>query len=157
MNSMMFREVNYLKLQDYISAAWRYDSKLPQFYDKALSDKTYEQMVMNTVHKISDLYAINTETVFYGVDIDSVNSGFIVIVPKLNLLYSFGLNIKHRNAECLKYYFRFICSKFKDYFYCLLYNHNTRAIKWLKKCGMKQDDTISTEPNIVYLKFNLCQ
>lgn len=153
---MQFKRVNYLKLRDYVSSAWRYDKDLIKFYDKSVSVSGNESMVLDTVQKITEMYRGYEDTEIYGIDIDSGCAGFIVLVPSLNLLYSFGLNVNHRKGEYLEYMFKFICSKLKNGFSCILYDYNTRAINWLKRCGMKEVED-EKYPGSVFLKFELCQ
>lgn len=154
---MIFIKTNRLKLKDYVSAAWRYDSKLPKFYDNNLPEKDYESMVADTTKKISDFYYRATSTEFYGIEIGSNYAGFVVTEPKRKILYSFGLNLNYRSSENLSTMFRFICSKLNNDFYCLLYKHNERAVNFLKRCGMQQIDGMIDDPEIVYLKYELCQ
>jgi hypothetical protein len=38
-----------------------------------------------------------------------------------------------------------------------MFEYNTRAIKWLQKCGMVIDPTMNPSSDTVYLKYEICQ
>ncbi len=52
---MVIREVNTLKLIEYIESAWKGDVNLHVFYDRSLNLKSLENMVRDTHDKILDL------------------------------------------------------------------------------------------------------
>jgi hypothetical protein len=45
---MVAREVNSLKMIEYIKCAWSGDDNLPLFYDSSLSHKSFKGMVYDT-------------------------------------------------------------------------------------------------------------
>jgi len=104
---MVIREVNTLKLIEYIESAWKGDVNLHVFYDRSLNLKSLENMVRDTHDKIP---------IFF-----------------------------------------YIRKKLKDNFFCLMNECNTRAIRWLKKCGLKEIPSLSPSKDIVYLKYEKCQ
>ena len=152
---MVAREVNSLKMIEYIKCAWSGDDNLPLFYDSSLSHKSFKGMVYDTHHKILDMYEKDTNLKLIGIDYDDQMVGFIALSERFNCLYSFGVKQDFRKEEVLKPLFFYITNKLKDGFFCMLNEYNTRAIKWLKKCGMVQKEYPANE-KIVYLKYEKC-
>jgi len=66
-------------------------------------------------------------------------------------LYSFGLHPDKRTKENLIRFWNAI-TQGKDGFTCYLYSNNTRAIDWLKRCGMKEDGHIVESKSKVAIK-----
>lgn len=148
------REVNSLKLIEFIECAWSGDVNLPLFYDSSLSQKSLTTMVKDTHDKIMDMFEQDSELKMLGIEIDNQMVGFLILSERFNCLYSFGVRHDFRNEKVLKPLFFYITSKLKDGFFCMLNEHNTRAIRWLKKCGMVEKSY--TAKNIVYLKYEKC-
>ena len=67
------------------------------------------------------------------------------------VLYSFGLHPDKRTKENLMRFWNSI-TQGKDGFTCYLYSNNTRAIDWLKRCGMREDGQIVESKNKVAIK-----
>ena len=84
--------------------------------------------------------------------IDGETVGYVFCYE--NLLVSFGVNKKFRTSDKLKKVFEFIKNKFKGNFESYMWARNTRAINWLKKCGM-QEEQININ-NVIKLKY-ICQ
>jgi hypothetical protein len=154
---MVIREVNTLKLVEYIESAWKGDVNLHVFYDRSLNLKSLENMVRDTHDKILDLNNQQSGLSFFGIEHDSVKIGFIVLNEQFNFLYSFGVRHDFRNRDMLEPIFFYIRKKLKDNFFCLMNECNTRAIRWLKKCGLKEIPSLSPSKDIVYLKYEKCQ
>jgi hypothetical protein len=55
---------------------------------------------------------------------------------------SFGINKDQRSPVLLKELFEKITAITGQYFYTVLWDKNTRAITWLKKCGMKEKEKL---------------
>lgn len=148
---MTFREINYLKLDEYIQAAWEGDSDLESVYDPNLKRRSLRDMVFDTSKKIKEYFYYNEKLKIYGIDENYTPCGFVVFSDVNNMLYSFGINTKMRDAENLKYLFNFISMNMNNNFYTLLYEKNERAINWLKKCGMRHVKGLEPVEGIVYL------
>ena len=153
---MVAREVNYLKFIEYVKCAWMGDVNLPLFYDSSLSHKSFKGMVYDTYNKVMDLHKEDSKLKLIGIEYDDRMVGFLVYSEAFNCLYSFGIKQDFRKKEVLKPLFFYITSKLKNGFFCMLNEHNTRAIRWLEKCGMVQKEYPS-DKNIVYLKYEKCQ
>jgi len=150
---MRFKEINYLKLDEYIEAAWVGDEKLELYYDPNMKTRSLRDMVLDTSNKIKDYFYYNEELKIYGIDENFEPCGFVVLSDLNNMLYSFGLNVKMRNAENLNYLFNFIKKNLNNNFYTLLYEKNDRAISWLKKCGMRHIKGLEPAEGLVYLSY----
>lgn len=150
---MIIQEVNYLKIKDYIEAAWTGDDGLEKFYDKSVKERSLNNFINDTYKKIVEFYRDGDEVKLYGLEIDRKPIGFLIISPQNNLLYSFGISKHYRSGDLLELVFNVIKDKLNGDFVCFLYSYNTRAINWLIKCGMvKLDYLIFNE--IVQLKYN---
>lgn len=154
--SLTIKEIEFKQLPKYIECAWQGDPLLPFFYDKALKDKTLENMVKDTSDKIEGLLEMHEGVKMFGIDCDGEMAGFIVFNEKLNYLYSFGVRRNYRNGEVLAEVFSYIKNSIKEFF-CLMNKYNDRAIAWLKKCGMVEYPKLSPQDDITYLKYNICQ
>lgn len=73
------------------------------------------------------------------------------------MFYSFGVNKKYRNKKILLAIFQYVKGKLNNNFYSVVYEYNTRAIKWLEKCGMVVDPMLKPSNNTIYLKYEICQ
>lgn len=153
---MVIREVNTLKLVEYIESAWKGDVNLHVFYDRSLNEKSLENMVRDTHDKILDLNNQQSGLSFLGIEHDDIKIGFIVLNEQFNFLYSFGVRHDFRDKDMLEPIFFYIRKKLKDNFFCLMNECNTRAIRWLKKCGLSEIPSLSPSKNIVYLKYQKC-
>jgi len=154
--NLTIKEIESSELSGYIQSAWDNDVLLPNFYDKSLEEKSLKNMVKDTNDKVKGLLEIHEGVKMFGVDYKNEMIGFIVLNKKLNYLYSFGINKNYRNKEVLSEIFSYIKNNIKEFF-CLLNRYNSRAVSWLKKCGMTEHEDLSPEKNIIYLKYNLCQ
>lgn len=153
---MIVREVNTLKLVEYIKSAWEGDVNLHVFYDRSLNEKSLDNMVRDTHLKILDLYNQEIGLSFYGIEHDDKMIGFIVLNDKFNYLYSFGVRHDFRKKEVLEPLFVYISRKLNENFTCLMNECNTRAIRWLIKCGMVEVPLLNPQKGIVYLKYQKC-
>ena len=151
------RGVNALKIEDYIRSAWEGDSELDKFYDKSLKRRTLEGMVKDTSRKIRELMEIDENLSLIGINDDRKLIGFVILSEKLSIFYSFGINVKYRNKEMLSAIFNFAALKLKYKFFSVMFEYNTRAIKWLQKCGMVIDLNMNPSSDTVYLKYEICQ
>lgn len=150
---MTFREINYLKLDEYIESAWDGDEGLESVYDPNLKRRSLRDMVFDTSRKIKDYFYYNEKLKIYGIDENSTPCGFVVLSDVNNMLYTFGINHRMRKAENLQFLFSFIRMNLNDKFYTLLYEKNERAINWLKKCGMRHIKGLEPVEGIVYLSY----
>jgi ribosomal protein S18 acetylase RimI-like enzyme len=87
---------------------------------------------------------------------DKINKWFMVWIFAHGgwILYSFGIHADRRTKENLIDFWREI-RKRHDSFTCYLYSNNTRAIDWLKKCGMKENGKIVERQDRIAIKLVL--
>ena len=154
---IVVRAVNILKIEDYIKCAWEGDSELDKFYDRSLQRRTLEGMVKDTSRKIRDMMELDEQLSLLGIEFESKSIGFIVLSEKLSMLYSFGINVEYRKKDILSSIFNYIKAKLKYEFYSVMYEYNTRAIKWLCSCGLEIDPLLKPSHNTIYLKYDICQ
>ena len=132
---MMLTPITIDELYVYIKIAFDGDTELPVYHisDSKFAWHTYEEIIKTakilplTYYKVGDF-------------------GFTVTSP--GLLYSFGINVAHRDKETLQKWF----AEIKDIlitFDCALHGKNSRAILHLVKQGMriKEHMTILTFNN----------
>jgi hypothetical protein len=87
---------------------------------------------------------------------DKINKWFMVWMFAHGgwILYSFGIHPDRRTKNNLIDFWKEI-RKRHDSFTCYLYSNNTRAIDWLKKCGMKESGKIVERQDRVAIKLVL--
>jgi len=87
---------------------------------------------------------------------DKINKWFMVWMFAHGgwILYSFGIHPDRRTKKNLIDFWREI-RKRHDSFTCYLYSNNTRAIDWLKKCGMKENGKIVERQDRIAIKLVL--
>lgn len=129
---MEVKKIDIDQFEDYVYNAFIDDEEIIEFYDRSANVKTVLEAIDNVCEKIKLVYPT---AMIYGIEICGCKEGYFVF--KDDLLISFGMNVKHRNKETLKDFAEAIKSKLGNKFSSLLYSHNTRAINFLKKCGMK--------------------
>lgn len=72
------------------------------------------------------------------------------------ILVSFGINKWHRKRGNLIEFFNQITESFAEDFCTYMWLRNTRAINWLKKCGMHEDNQTRID-NVIKLNYTKCQ
>lgn len=92
-----------------------------------------EKAVNETMNAINQ-YQEETNMQHYAVLLDGKEIGYLSCFP--HNLYSFGININYRTKEILNDFWEQIKDILGSSFICMLFNQNTRAIKFLKKKGM---------------------
>lgn len=63
--------------------------------------------------------------------------GFTCLSKIKNILYSFGININHRDKDTVLEWFSEVKRMLSDNFVCILHKKNTRAVSFMKRNGMK--------------------
>jgi len=112
---------------------------------KKISVKIYKRIQDALKEYPNSYYVVNWEKFWFMVWIFA-HGGWI--------LYSFGIHPKRRTKENLIDFWREI-RKRHDSFTCYLYSNNTRAIDWLKKCGMKENGKIVERQDRIAIKLVL--
>lgn len=128
-----FVEIAYKGDDDLLSYYWGTDLNLHEAVD----------LTMSLINQVANEVDIECFSVLN----EDEEIGYIVKFP--NNLYSFSININHRTKQNLIEYWKRIKEIMEDGFICMLYPQNTRAAKWLKKCGMVE--VFGVEQNCITL------
>lgn len=146
---MKFVEIfQHEELKECITKAFSSDKKLIEKYH--IRGESLNDCINDTYNKILD-ESQNTTLDWFGVfDDEEEVIGYVVISRPYDVLYSFGLNINYRENYS-DMFFDDIVQLFDGNFRCGLWNKNTRAIEYLKRCGM---DIISVDSEKTILEFN---
>jgi hypothetical protein len=131
--------------------AFHDDDEINNFCDPDFENKPVKKLVHNIYKKIEEYDKLGDSS-FDDLIVDNEIVGYVFC--QKNLLVSFGINKKHRTAEKLQIVFNQIKNKFKGNFESYMWLRNTRAINWLKRCGMTEID--SKINNVIKLQY-LCQ
>jgi hypothetical protein len=108
-------------------------------------------VIENTYSKLIE-YQKNIDGVFKIVEVEGNIAGFVYYVD--SVLISFGINKKYRNQKTLSLLFDNIKTWLNGDFVTFMWQRNNRAVEWLKKCGMEEDELDMT--NVVKLKYRSC-
>jgi len=133
-------EISLSELRKYVEIAYRGDLDLLDFYWG--ENFSLEEAVNETMFLINQV-AEEIDVDCYSVENDGEEIGYIVKFP--NNLYSFSININHRTKKNLIEYWERIKEVMEEGFICMLYPQNSRAINWLKKCGMVEVKGVQQE------------
>lgn len=140
------QKISLPEVKKLIEISYEGDSELMQKYHVAPNmqywdcvDKTME--MMNDVSKIRKL--TNYKIIYKKKPI-----GYVTISG--NLLYSFGVNIQVRNKEFLIKWWGVVVKLFKERFFIMLLQNNTRTIGFLLKNNM-QISSFDNENNAITL------
>lgn len=137
------------KILNAIEIGFQNDMDLFQKYHylNTQDEKTCSFHTFKSVIEFCDTYAGE----FFEVLIEDIVIGFTVISKPYNILYSFAINIEHRNIDNLATWFEMVSFLLQENFTCLLYAKNERAIEFLVKNGMyifqKDEDLVSLNYN----------
>jgi hypothetical protein len=116
----------------YIDAAFEGDEEILDYFDPAYPVTSVQEVCDNIYQKLVANY---NESSFEPLDYEGIKVGFLCYTP--GVLVSFGVNKAYRNKEILELVWSRIKDLLGDEFAMMLYDRNSRAIKWLTKCGMK--------------------
>ncbi len=140
-------EINEFELKEYVEVAYKGDGDLLTKYH--VDTYTFDEAVETTMDMI-EITAMDVKMVNYGVMVNGENIGYLSVLD--HFLYSFGINIEKRKKEILSEFWQLIKTVLGESFICMLYENNSRAINWLKKCGMEIVDGV--EENCVTLLYD---
>ena len=131
--------------------AFHDDDEINKYCDPDFENKEKKKLVHNIFKKIEEYNKVGN-CKFYDLIVDNelVGYGF----NYKNLLVSFGVNKKYRTPEKLTKVFDIIKNSFDSNFESYMWTRNSRAINWLKKCGMTEIE--SKINNVTKLQY-LCQ
>lgn len=122
-------------VKDIVRFAFDGDEDISMYCDPNDKLKTIEELVGVICDKILDYYFFG-DCVFKPLVVEDSLVGYYFTCG--DLLVSFGVNKEFRKSEFLREVFKEISGSFKGEFYSYMWERNTRAIEWLKKCGMEE-------------------
>lgn len=120
---MMLTEIHLTELLPYIEIAFDCDTELPKYH---ISQRDYAQHTYDQICHTATMLDLTC----YKVG----EFGFTVLAPML--LYSFGINVKHRDKKTLQGWFCEI-KNIMPIFETVLHDKNSRAINHLIRQGME--------------------
>lgn len=142
------KKISVGELPNLVQIAFKGDEEL---FNKYYQFKMDEMGCVNTtllkIYETAKLKKLN----YYKVVYSQKPIGFVVYFD--NLLYSFGIELKHRKKDILLHWWDKITKTMPKQFACMLYAHNERAINFLKRNGMEVMDE-NAEENIITLVKN---
>lgn len=142
---MTLKKVNINQLRSFIEASYKGDK---EFLDKYYVAKcTLKQAVNQEIEMIRITSQGVYNMVYFGVIDGDKKIGHLCYF--VNNLYSFGIAIEKRTKEILSEFWEKIVQVLGESFIAMLFPNNTRAINWLKRCGMVEVDGV--EENCVTL------
>ncbi len=137
---------------DLILYAFDEDNEISKYCDPEDEHKSIKKLVDSIYEKLLD-YNQFGDCSFNELKIGNEVIGFYFCYK--NILVSFGINKNHRKKENLIEVFNIIKDKFDGEFESYMWDRNERAINWLKKCGMKEEEF--KVDKVKKLKYTLCQ
>lgn len=120
------------ELEAYVMAAFSGDQVLLNKYHIKPGQVT--DCTLDTVDRIVDS-SEKMRMSCYGFEIGTQKIGFVAMAP--GLLYSFGLNINHRDSQTVGQWWKWIEQQLGGIFSSVMNKKNKPAIGFLKKQGMK--------------------
>ncbi len=117
------KEYIYIALEGDDSIVDFFDPTIPVSNPKEAAEKIYDKLMAN--YPEAELRPLKH---------DGQVIGYFAWLP--GLLISFGVNIHYRKKKVLEEVWDMIAKTVGDDFSCILYTRNSRAIKWLQRCGM---------------------
>jgi len=132
------------ELRDYIEISYCGDLDLLQKYH--VNQYDLDSAVDETLRMI-EITSLGIDMKYFGVEENGEKIGYLCTFT--HNLYSYAINIKYRTKEVLISFWEKIKEVMKESFITMLFPNNTRAIGWLKKCGM--DEVKDVEDNAVVL------
>ena len=143
-----FKIITLEDLPNYVRIAFEGDDKLNEYH--ITGSNNLDECVEDTMDKIKETSTL-FELLLLSVIFDGQIIGFTVLGG--GLLYSFGINKKYRIKEILIHWIQEIKDLLDNDFKCILWNKNSRAIKFLEYQGMKIEDKNN---DYTTLNYTLC-
>lgn len=142
-----FEPIGLTELEDLVRFGFGDDMDLLNIYQQYKGD--FETMVKRNMSRIIEDDGL-LQLSYYKVIYDSQTIGFTVVDLLKGLLFSFGINIKFRAKKILIAWIEGVKELLEECFYCPLYNENKRAIEFLKRNGMKEDNRTDSITYLIY-------
>ena len=142
-HSVVYGRIIFDELADFVKESFEGDAELVNYFDKSAHASCVSECCDIILEKIENQYP---NAFIIGVYANQERAAYLVYEKKM--LISFGVAVKFRHAKFLRILWDDVIKKrLGSHFACMLYSYNTRAIEWLRKCGM-----VSTIENITILE-----
>lgn len=130
------KKISKAQLPKLVEASYLGDDELIEKYHhlSPIGLPTKEMAIMATLQRIHEA-SQEVDLSYYKVIFEKKPIGYFVTFD--NCLYSFCIAKRYRNREVLQRWFSNVKKVLGTPFQCVLYTHNTRAIKHLVKQGME--------------------
>ena len=131
---IQIKKISKPQVAEAIAIAYEGDSDILNKYHIRKFNE-YEHAVFSTMLLVEEVSKAEKLS-YYKVMYQTRVIGYVIVFQ--GFLYSFGINIKYRKPTILCDFWKKIKSILGEKFVSILYENNSRAIDWLKKCGMKE-------------------
>lgn len=121
-----------------VRQAFQDDQDILKYFDPTVPVTNTDEVCDNICDKLFE-YALD-----YQANFVPINGGYIFTAGD-HVLVSFGINVNMRTKKNLELLWGAINENLKRPFSCHLWAKNTRAINWLKRCGMTEGKTYEFE------------
>ena len=150
---LQFKEIGIDSLLVYISKAFQGDEKLRTTYHIKFFNHINDSAI-DSYNRILELEHTSELPInYYGIEDNGEKVGFIVVIMLANVLYSFGLNINHRNDINKAEFINFVEKITKGNTTVYLYEKNTRAIEFLKRNNFQEvNKLIDNNHSVIQLR-----
>jgi hypothetical protein len=143
-----FKIITLESLPKYVKIAFKGDDRLNEYH--ITGSKDLDKCVEDTMDKINETSTL-FELLLLSVIFEEQIIGFTVLGG--GLLYSFGINKQYRTKEILTDWIKEVKELLDNDFKCILWNKNSRAIKFLERQGMEIEDINN---DYTTLNYTLC-
>ena len=128
--------INENQIRSIINEVWNDDD---YFFSNLAVNETKELSIKDTSDKVVSFLNGEYDAAFYSIKNDNNTIGYIVVAPKINVLFSFGIKVNFRNKENKRDFISLIDSFFTNGQIVLsLYKKNQRAIDFFIKNGYEK-------------------
>jgi hypothetical protein len=124
--------------KDIIQKAFEGDNEIGLYCDPSIAGATPDEVSLDVFNKLNEIEGVYNGT-FKEYQKDGQPVGFCYLIG--SVLISFGINKSHRNSDNLCSFYNFM--KSDGLSSAFLWERNTRAIKWLEKCGMEVEERLN--------------
>ncbi len=131
---MIAKQVTYKKMPEAIRVAFEGDKDIFSLFDPNVKVETVDDIV-NDISKKLQGWGEHGDVHYFGVYNKNELSGYFAYRNKM--LISFALTTKLRTRNYLNEFFSLIKKELNGKFEVVLWNRNTRGLKWVQKQGMK--------------------
>lgn len=143
-------------IKNAVDIAFDKDIDCLSYCDQTMGVKSCSELANAVLSKLKEYPSYFPLCRTYEVVMGEAVIGFAFITMSPNQLVSFGISKPYRNADILSSFFRLLADELEHRFTSLMFDNNTRAIKWLERCGMENKGYVYAQSTIM-LNYDKCQ